>query len=233
MILLLLSFALAIDIPLNLNDADRDEVIKVLGIGTSTKFNSFPEPLGGFSGFEIGLSFESLPANKLNRLGSSVNNDDSFDYAKISIGKGLFHHIDVFAHFIPFDEQTGLSAYGGLLRWEAFEASGGRFSVATIFHFNSSNIEDLFISDTYGAQLQLAWQFDYVHVYCGFGSTRAKGRFKGGPTSINDTTDEVTQKLTDDLIVGGLGFNYEKYFLTAEINTSEYTFWAAKLGFRF
>lgn len=233
MILLLLALSFAIEIPTGLSESDRDEVIRLLGVGTSSKFNSVPESLGGFSGVEVGISVESLPADKLNDLGAGATNDESFDYAKVTIGKGLFYHVDVFTHFIPFDEKTGLSAFGAHMRWQMATYFDERFSIATLAHLNSANLEDAFVSDAYGLQLHLAWDFDLLQTYVGYGTIRVKGKFKGGPTAITDSGLEVTQKLTEDLYIGGLSFQIQNVFLSFEINKSEYTALAAKIGIRF
>ncbi|MCB0348328.1 MAG: hypothetical protein KDD37_05805 [Bdellovibrionales bacterium] len=231
--LFLLSFVYAINIPTNLTEKDRDEVLKVLGVGTSSKYNSVPRSLGGFSGLEIALSIESLPADKLNDLGDGVDNSSSFDYAKISIGKGLFHFIDMYAHFIPFDKQTGLSEYGAMARWRMFEIDSGRFSVASLIHFNSSNIEDLFISDSYGGQIHLVWHILDFDVYGGIGLTRVKGRFSGGNNAITDTGLEIQQKINEELYILGASYIYKRVFIAVEANKADYLSLAAKLGLRF
>ncbi len=232
--LFLLSFVYAINIPSNLNESDRDEVLKILGVGSSSKYNTVPRPLGGFSGLEIALSMESIPADKLNDLGNGANNDSSFDYAKISIGKGLFHFIDMFAHFIPFDKQTGLSEYGALVRWRMLETDSGRFSFSSLLHFNSSNIEDVFVSESYGGQLHVAWHISSFDIYGGFGSTKVTARFRGDVAAITDTGLEIQQKISEELFILGASYLYDdKYFIAIEANKTDYLTLAAKLGVRF
>lgn len=232
--LFLLSFVFAINIPNNLNESDRDEILKILGVGSSSKYNTVPRPLGGFSGLEIALSLESIPADKLNELGNGANNDSSFDYAKISIGKGLFHSVDMFAHFIPFDKRTGLSEYGALVRWRMFETESGRFSFASLLHFNSSNIEDVFVSDSYGGQLHLVWHISDFDIYGGFGSTKVTGRFRGNVAAITDSGVEIQQRISEELLIMGASYFYDdKYFIAIEGNKTDYLSLAAKLGVRF
>ena len=51
--------AAAFDIPKGLSESDRREIILTLGLNSATKMLDNPYPLGGFSGFEIGLSQQS------------------------------------------------------------------------------------------------------------------------------------------------------------------------------
>ncbi|HVK60537.1 MAG TPA: hypothetical protein VM432_03255, partial [Bdellovibrionales bacterium] len=137
-------------IPTNLNQTDREDALRILGFGTSSKILSNPYPMGGYPGFEIGVSVESLPTDDLGRLGDGLETpQQDVSYAKISIGKGLYHGFDVFFQFSPFNQKDGLSQYGGILRWCFFEAESFPLSLSALVHYNSANFDNLVITRSY------------------------------------------------------------------------------------
>src|SRR5665213_698791 len=93
--------AWAFDIPSGLNQSDRREIIRTLGLNTATKMLDNPYPLGGFSGFEIGLSMELIDIKDIRRLccapgtagcrNTGYSDEDQLRYSRITIGKGLFN----------------------------------------------------------------------------------------------------------------------------------------------
>lgn len=228
-----LFFSHAIDIPTGLTNDDREQVLEILGLGTSSKLLSIPYPLGGYSGFEIGVSVESLPIDNLSRLGNQVGPQDTFNYPKISIGKGLREDLDLFLHFIPFNEQTDLTEYGAVMRWNLFHGEYLPGNLAMVVHMNSSNIKDEFISESYGLDLLAGITVESLSLYFGVGQVKVKGRFVGGTNGITDSlVEEVNSSKKTHSIIGG-SYHFLPYFLAFQIDQYETTVLSAKLGLRF
>src|SRR6266404_3530405 len=109
-LILLCARAWAFDIPHGLNESDRREIIRTLGVNAATKMLDNPYPLGGYSGFEVGLSTEFIDIRDIRRLGcqpgqpgctnTTVSDESEWRYSRLTIGKGLYEDIDVFFHFL-------------------------------------------------------------------------------------------------------------------------------------
>mgnify|MGYP000887661910 CR=1 FL=1 len=151
---LLLCFILAlttpafskVDIPKNLSQSDRLQTLKILGLGTNSRINTDNYPMGGYSGFEVGFTRNFIPVGDLSNLGDTVKEQDLFQYSIINIGKGIYNNIDIFIHFMPFSEGTGLSEYGGMLRWGFYQMSYLPISFSLLLSANSSNINNQLIT---------------------------------------------------------------------------------------
>lgn len=117
----------ALLIPQNMNSGDRQEALRIIGLGTAAKTLSDPYSLGGYSGLEFGLSVETVPTEELARLGNRLASSQAdISIPKFTIGKGLYSNLDFFIHFIPYNQRTELSQYGGIIRWGFYEAAAAR-----------------------------------------------------------------------------------------------------------
>src|SRR5580692_1102541 len=96
----------AFDIPSGLLQPDRQQIVRTLGFDTATKMLDNPYPLGGFSGFEVGLSMEYIDIRDIRTLGcapgsagcrnTSISDETELRYSRLTIGKGLYDDVDVF-----------------------------------------------------------------------------------------------------------------------------------------
>jgi hypothetical protein len=223
----------AVTIPTNLDGKDRASVVEILGMGTSSKLLTIPYPLGGFSGIEMGVSVESLPVDNLSRLGNKTKRQTTFNYPKISLGKGLYNDLDLYVHFIPFNESTGLTEYGGIIRWTMYKSTLLPANIALVLHGNSSNIDNLFISDSVGADLVAGINVNYISLYFGYGQVQVRGRFAGGVNGITDSGREETSAVSKGhAIIGGSIF-FDPYFVAFQIDQYDTTVMSGKVGIRF
>lgn len=224
----------AIQIPRNLTKEDRQEVVRILGVGTSSKLLSDPYPLGGYSGVEVGLSIESLPIDDLSRLGDKTEPQSRFLYPKISIGKGLYNDIDMFVHFIPYSESTGLSEYGAILRWAFYQAAFMPASFSAVVHTNSSNVGNVFTSQSYGIDLVTGINVTSFSLYFGGGKVWAVGRFIGGSNGYLSNTNQPEFETVDSIhtVIGG-AYNFYPFTFALEIDQYSQTVFCGKLGARF
>lgn len=230
----------ALIIPRKLRESDREQVVRILGWGTSGKVLSDPYPLGGYPGLELSLSIESVPVDDLSRLGSRTEAQENFNYPKISIGKGLYNNIDTWIHFIPFTESTGLSEYGALARWCFFQAKffPGTFSI--VAHGNSTNIANTFTSQSFGADLITGINISNIALFLGGGKIVSSGRFRGGTATVGDPAESYTDSLRDETTtadgfhatIGG-SLRISDLLAVLEIDLYNQPVISSKIGFRF
>ncbi len=235
-------YANAIEIPRNLTSADRTEVVKMLGMNTSSKLLTNPYPLGGYSGFEVGLAVEVINVEDLKRLGAKLTNDErEFRYPKISIGKGLYNDIDLFFHFIPSAPGLKVSEYGGLLRWSFFQAKFVPINLSLNIQGSHIDINDSFESQTLGTNLISGINVQNFSIYFGFGYLQSKGTFMGGSAgqgvvSPSDpalgSTGTASSRVTQFHSLVGVTVHFSDYFLATQIDRYQDPVYSMKLGTR-
>lgn len=228
------SFA-EVRIPPNLTSDDRKEALRILGLGTSGKLLSNPYPLGGYSGFEFGLAIESVPVEEIARLGSKLSTtqqlDKTFNYPKFAIGKGLYKDIDIFLHFIPFNQNTNLSDYGGLVRYCFYQAAFLPASFSLIVHGNNSNVGNLIFTQSIGAELATGINVGDLALYVGGGRVYVTGRFIA---SLNQgAAQEESETVSSFHSFFGGTLDFEPIFVALQIDQFTQTTFSGKLGLRF
>jgi hypothetical protein len=223
----------SVEFPRSLTSSDRAQLTRLLGVGTSSKVLSDPFPLGGFDGVEVGIQTESIPTDELSQLGTKTQRQDRFSYPRFSIGKGIYHHMDTFLHFVPFQQSTGLTEYGGILRWGFYQGLDLPATLSINTFANSTNIRDLFIARNIGAELIAGLTLRDFSLYMGIGNVWSTGRFAGGNTQLTDTRS--TEDSSVSAVTTQLGFVYHlrPLFLAVQINNYSVAVLSAKLGTRF
>ncbi len=222
-------------IPLHLSHEDRQQTLRVIGLGTSEKLLSDPYPLGGFAGFEVGLSFENLPTDSLAKLGSKLPApQQDITYPKLTIGKGVFNNLDFFIQFTPYRRADELTQFGGLVRWGFYQGRLFPFSTSLLVHANSANTSNLLNTRTYGTDLMAGVSVGQVSLFGGFGFLQSNGTFTGGAngvTASNALEDETVSGL--HTFVGANLRLFEKAFLAIQLDRTEVPVVSAKAGVRF
>ena len=228
----------AIQIPTGMKQGDRAHALRVIGFDTSAKLLSDPYPLGGYAGFEAGISVESFNVGDLGGLGNGLSSPQGdITVPQISLGKGLFNDVDIFLHFTPYNRNDELSIYGGMMRWNFFEAKYWPITASLIGNLSSSNFSNKITSRSYGFDFVGGATFDWISLFAGFGIIEATGIFTSGPNGVTDST--ATSSPTTTEVERGLhslaGFNlhYSNYFLVAQFDHYDQTTYSAKLGLRF
>jgi hypothetical protein len=225
----------ALSIPTNLSHDDRQQALRVIGLGTSEKLLSDPYPLGGFAGFEVGLSFENLPTDSLARLGSKLATpQQDITYPKLTIGKGVYNNLDFFIQFTPYRRADDLTQFGGMIRWGFYQGQLFPFSTSLLVHANSANTSNLLATRTYGADLMAGVSVGQVSIFGGFGFLQSNGTFTGGANGItasNAIEDETVTGL--HTFVGANLRLLEKAFLALQLDRTEVPVVSAKAGIRF
>lgn len=224
----------ALQIPTNLSESDRITALKIVGLGTGSKILSEPYPLGGYSGFELGLSLESLPVDDLARLGDGLSSpQQDVVYPKLTFGKGLYNDVDVFLHFTPFRRQDEISLYGAMVRWGFYQGQYLPVSASLVIHANAGNFGNILTATTYGADLIGGITVNQVSLFAGLGIMQANGTYTGGANSV--TGGQETKETVEGLhtVIGANLRFFDPVFLTLEIDRTEVAVISGKLGLRF
>lgn len=221
-----------VNIPTNLNSTDRERALQILGLGSSTKILTDPYPLGGYSGFEMGLSLESIAIDEVSRLGASANSQNQLMYPMISLGKGVYNNIDFYFNFIPYNESTSLSSYGGFIRWGFYQMKYFPACFSLIGHVNTSNINNQIIMQGSGMTLMSGVNLPNFSFYIGLGSVQSIGEFVGGANGVtieNINRTETVQSFQS--IIGGV-YHLGDFFLALEMDQYTQPTYSLKLGYR-
>ena len=225
----------AILIPQNLSSSDRVAVLRIIGMGTSAKILSDPYPLGGYDGFEAGVSVESLPTDDLGRLGAHLSSpQQDVSYPKVTLGKGLYNNIDVFVQFTPYNRQDELSQFSGIVRWGFYQAQFLPLSASILVHANNGNVGNVMTTRSYGVDLIGGMNVTNVALFGGAGYVESTGTFAGGASGITDSGRLETETVGGLHTVVGANIRIlENGFFALQIDRYTVPVFSAKLGVRF
>lgn len=225
----------ALQIPSGLSHDDRQQALRIIGLGMGEKLLSDPYPLGGYSGFEVGLSVENLPTDTIARLGNKLTTpQEDVTYPKITIGKGVYNNLDFFIQFTPYRRSDELTQFGGLVRWGFYQGQLFPFSTSLLLHANSTNVSNLVSSRTYGADLMAGVSVGTVSIFAGGGFMQSNGNFTGGASGVTDTSSIENETVSGlHTFVGANLRLFEKAFLAVQLDRTEVPVVSGKFGFRF
>lgn len=257
-VLLPTSMVHAFEIPKGLNESDRMQVVRTLGTNVSTKMLDNPYPLGGYSGFEVGMSAEIIDIRDLRRIGcapgspgcanAAYSDENEWRFTRFTIGKGLYQDIDMFFHFLLPMGGSNISDYGGALRWSIFQAKFLPINVSLVGHFDQLNYRNSFTNRNLGAELMVGVNVDNFALYFGGGSIHSSGTFIGKDFSgvcnadctvdVNDpaldtATRTVTNRVVTTHTVIGLSLHYDNLFAAAQVDRYQDAVYSMKIGMRF
>ncbi len=233
-ILLQTQFAFAgIDIPTGLDENDRSETLEILGAGTSTKILTEPYPLGGYSGVEVGVTVESIPTEDLSRLGEQTEDQDTLVYPKLTIGKGLYNNIDGFLNFVPYNESTNISQFGGLVKWSFYQATFMPASFSLAVFGNDTNIRNKVFVQTAGYALVTGITMKYLSIYFAAGQSYSTGQFVGGTNGITQSGDNEKEDIKRFFFTIGGVLKVDPVFVAIEMSQYTVPVMSGKIGIKF
>jgi hypothetical protein len=249
-LLLAAPLARAVVIPVGLTRSDREEVIRMLGLATSTKLLSNPFPLGGYSGFEVGLSMELINIRELAKLGCTpgalgCNNtgegDKELRFSRLVVGKGLYNNVDVFMHFAPQNAGSEITSFGGAARYAVAEARFLPVNLSLVLSADHVNVNDQFQGLTLGAEAVAGIFVNNFSLYLGVGQLHSTGTFIGGSgpdatvdiNEVNGVTNTVEETVDQVHTLAGLTIHLEQAFLAAQIDRYPDPAYSVRLGLRF
>ncbi|PWU15790.1 MAG: hypothetical protein C5B49_11340 [Bdellovibrio sp.] len=221
-------------IPRGLSSADCLRALGILGHGTLVKPLGDPYPLGGYTGLEVGLSWEHLLTADIAKLGQQqVPEQDDTSYFVITMGKGLFYNVDFFLQFSPLGQSEQYSSFGGALRWGFYETTNWPVHFSLQIAGNSSNFQNLITTTNQEIDLFMGYSFVDISVYAGIGMVRSSGLFMGGSGGITDSNDTLSQAATVGHGLFGFSYRYRDLFAALEIDNVGSNVVSSKIGMRF
>ena len=221
-------------LPSLMNQSDRQEALRILGLGTSGKILSDPYPLGGYSGFEFGLEVDNLPTDGLARLGSRLESgQEDITYEKFTVGKGLYDNLDFFVQLAPYNSNDEISQYGGIGRWGFYQAAYLPISASLIVNLNSANFANQVTTWTYGADLVGGIDVKQVSLYAGFGLMKTSGYFIGGSSGVTDSGLVEKESVAGLHTMVGATVHVVDYFVSVEVDHYTVSVLSGKVGMRF
>lgn len=239
MLCLLFSFLLtpvqALDLPQGLSDAEQVQLLRTLGLATGTKFLSQAYPMGGHSGFEVGLSSEVIPMDALQNMGDSEQSPTpTLVYPTISIAKGLYNDTEFHFHFSPRTQASGISRYGLSGRWSFYNMEEIPLNFVLIGHANSSQLADQLVTRNVGLDLMAGYTLGRFSVFALFGSGTSSGRFLGGAEGgLTRSTEDQSQSVSSLHSALGLTYHFRPIFLSASVDRYHINSYNLKLGLFF
>lgn len=223
-----------VQVPRGMDQADREEAVRILGFGTSIKILSNPYPLGGYKGFEVGIQVENIPSEDLGKLGNTINDPQKeITYPKLAIGKGLYNNVDAFVQFVPYTQKLDQSQYGATLRWGFYQAKYLPLTISAAAHLNHANVNNQVSTRSYGLDIVGGINVESVSLYAGAGPIQARGRFIGGTESVTDTGNLETETVRGLHTLIGATVHVSTLFIALQIDRYETTTYSGKLGMRF
>ena len=220
-------------LPKGLSPSDQKRALEILGFGTASKILDNPYPLGGYTGFEVGLTSEFIPVEDLANLGNKTSDSGEFNYYTLTLGKGFYYNVDALLYFTPAIQSQKVQNFGGQLRWGFYEASFFPISFSAIIYAGGANFSNLINVTTTGLDLVATVAIDNVAIYFGEGRVRAQGTFIGGADGITASQNTERQLGEENHAVFGINTNASKFFVALEIDRYADSVYSGKVGFRF
>lgn len=216
-----------------LNEASRQQLVRILGLGVNNKNTSIPGALGTDHGLEVSIANEFISTEKVSQLIQDKGSRNTLFYPKISIGKGLYDRVDLFIHFIPYTATLGLSEFGGAVRLHITRSESSPLVTSAVLGFNSATFNNQLNTQGVSLDFSMGMQWDYLSVFSSVGLAQAKGRFVGGTQGVTDTLTEQSERVSSfHFSVGALG-RYNIYFMSLALDHYYQPVYTGKVGFYF
>ncbi len=216
-----------------MGEADRQSALRILGLGTGYKTIGDPYPLGGYMGFELGVSYELLSTAQIAKLGSGTGVQGDTSYVNFTLGKGLFYDVDFYLNFSPLGQAEKFSSFGGAIRWGILEMQSLPVHFSLQAAANSANFQNKVNTTTQSLDLIGGWNFQDVVMYGGVGVIRSSGLFVGGAGGITDNGETMTESVSETHTFGGISVKYSTYFVAVQVDRASQAAYALKLGVRY
>jgi len=219
----------AISIPANLSDSDQIYMLQNLGFSMAFRPVDNPTPLGLYSGLELGVSLEYMPTGDIGNLGSGGSTEKSVIYPQFTLGKGILDNVDLFFGFTPYNQGTGVGIYAGALRWGFYQATFVPATFSLLVSGSAANFDNLFLSQTVGADLISGINAEPFSFYIGLGTLYGQGQFDSTITVEQAATNQVA-RCFHTLLGATLGIG--PAFAALELDNYNVTTYSFKLGVR-
>lgn len=205
----------------------------ILTLGSTSKMISSPNPLGGYNGFELGLSYETIPMDELARLGSKSLSTGELSYYRLVMGKGLYYDIDFFVQFVPLPQDGQLSGYGFLGRWAIMKGKNFPGSLSLVFSSGAMNFFNLVNTFHQGLDLIANVNVDNISMYIGAGAVKGRAGFIGGAQGVTDDQKDAEVSVEESHALFGINVDFEKTFIALQMDRYQSSSISVKWGLHF
>jgi hypothetical protein len=221
-----------LQLPSNLNEADRRAALQIMGPATSTRILSSPYPLGGYEGFELGISRHYVPTSYLSELGNKTASEGDFEYPLLTLGKGLYYDLDLFLSIVPMAQSDSINHFSSQIRYQFWHSESEVFRFSGLIYAGTTTLNNQLNMQSYGYNLIGTSTIDRVSLYIGVGTSFCNGRFIGGIKGITDSprTEIETLTLAHQLI--GIEWPLGSFFWAAEVDRYKIPYYSLKIGYR-
>ncbi|MEY4615782.1 MAG: hypothetical protein RJB66_742 [Pseudomonadota bacterium] len=219
-------------LPHQLTSEDRKSALSVLGPATNSRLLSSGYPLGGWQGFEIGLSRHYVPASYLNSLGDQSNQRRDFEYPILTFGKGLYYDFDLILSFVPMFQSESISHTSAQVRRQFWQSPKNIFRVVGLAHAETTNLANQLGIQGYGFNIIGTTTIDKISLFIGVGASSWQGTYIGGARGVTDSGDtEINRVLMAHHLIG-FEWPIDNYFVAAEVDRYDSPYYSMKLGYR-
>ncbi len=222
-----------LQIPTQMNKAERVTLLEILGPSSAMKILSDPYPLGGYQGIEFGISNEILATEEVSRLGDRPTKHGETSYSLLSLGKGVYNNFDFFVQFSPLGQAEEISNYGGQLRWGFYQAEYLPTHLSLILGANSVNYQEKVTVASRSVDIVNGYVIDDLAFYVGIGNIVSDGSFIGGAGGVTDDQISHQESVTSSHYLVGLNLKFSKAFLALQLDRATQATYSFKLGARF
>jgi len=229
----LISSLFALEIPKGLEMGEQQRVLEILGLGTSSKFLSNAYPLGGYSGLEVSLAFESIKTSEIAQLGTTTNASSNILFPTITVGKGVYNDSDLFIHFMPPSKTLEISKFGTSYRWGFYQALFLPLSFSLVLHADITTIKSQISTRNLGGDLLVGMSLSQFSFFLGSGFANSSGDFQGGTSGITASSRTESQRVESSHFMFGATYNFEPFFVGASLDRYTDNVYSIKSGFLF
>lgn len=223
-----------LDIPNTMTSGDRKKALEILGFSTASKLLGNPYPLGGYSGIEIGYTTEVISTGELSRLGGRTEKSQSeTSFSSLTLGKGLYHNVDLYLQFTPFNQTEAITSFGGQLRWGFYQAEYLPAYLSLIVYGNNTNFQNKINASNQGTDLVAGFSVQDLTLYTGIGFVRSIGTFVGGTHGVTNDQTTATEDMSTSHYLAGVNVKFSKMFLAMQLDRYTQSTYSAKIGTRF
>jgi len=223
----------SLEIPNSMTTGDRKKVVEILGFSSAAKILGNPYPLGGYSGIEVGYTTEVISTGEMSRLGSKPSTQSETTFSTLTLGKGLYHNVDIFLQFTPFSQTEAITGFGGQLRWGFYQAEYLPAHLSLVISGNNTNFQNKINTTTQGTDLVAGFSVQDLTLYTGVGLVRSIGTFVGGAGGVTSDANTATEDLSTSHYLAGINVKFSKMFLAMQLDRYTQSTYSAKLGTRF
>lgn len=223
----------ALQLPQQLSAQDRRDVLRILGFGSSSKLLSNPYPMGGYQGFELGMSSSVINIEDLSSKGAGTEEQENLLVNQLFIGKGLYRDVDIGFEFTPGMNPDELQSFGFQVRGILKKEEDSPMTLSVFFFTSNTNVKNQLRADSVGLDLVGAIHSESVSMYVGGGENRTFGKFTGGSNGLTDTNESETTVIRSLHSFIGASIQFKPYFLAFQMDRHDQLTYSAKLGARF